>query len=363
MLPAAALAPVTVLVRAMMRLQQGLMVASRRVIPPKYALIDIVTAKWRGAALEAITRLGVVEAMAGGAEDVAALAAKLRVDGDALYRVLRALARDGLLAEESPRRFALTRLTRPLLAGDPGSVRNFVLSTGSHHNRTLWTRIEEGVRSGREVATSALGVPFWNYLAQHPDDAAEFDAAMVELTREAAPLIAASYDFGRFSTLVDLGGGRGELLATILARHPGPRGILLDLPHAVAGGPAVFSAHGVGDRCHALAGSLFDAIPAGHDAYILKNVLHNLDDAAVADLLRRCRAAISPQGRLFIVENVVPEGDGPYLQYLDLVMLLGSGGRERTRTEFAALLNGAGFALEDIIRNPTPLGLLVASPH
>ena len=349
----------TALVHSVQKLRRGLAHLHRHLQPSEYTLLELVTAKWRSSALEAIARLGVADELYQGERDAYELAAQLGLHGEALFRVLRALASDGLLRRQG-NRFALNAITRPLAALAPNSMRNAVLSAGSAHNRSLWANIELGVKSGTPVFDELHGESFWEHLAKHPEVAEEFDASMAEYTREAAGLLAASYDFGRFETLVDLGGGAGELLATILAAYPKLKGIDLDLPHALRRAPDTFRRLGVEARAQVVAGSVFDAIPAGHDAYLLKNVLHEMLDDAAHDALCKIRRAMRRGGRLFIVENVVPEEKGPYLQFLDLVMLLGSGGKERTRTEFAELLASAGFAIERVIENASPMSLIVA---
>jgi hypothetical protein len=353
--------PPLAIVRAVQSVRRALGLASRRLAPPEYALVEIVTGKWRAAALEAVTRLGVADALYERPRDVAGLAAELGLDEGALYRVLRALASDGLLAQAG-RSFALTAVTRPLASRAPNSMRHAVLSAGSGHHRSLWANFERGLVSGRPVFDELYGETFWQHLAGRPEVAAEFDASMAEYTRAAAPLLAAGYDFGRFATLVDVGGGSGELLATVLAAHPRPGGVLFDLPHAARGAPATFARFGVAARAAVVEGSAFENVPAGHDAYLLKNVVHEMTDEAALVPLGHVRQSIAPGGKLFVVENVVPEGGGPYLQFLDLVMLLGSGGRERTRAEFAALLGRAGFRLERVVETASPLSLLVAAP-
>lgn len=353
------MAPPIALVRTVQSVRRGLSSAHRALQPAEYTLLEIVTGKWRSAALEAITRTGVADALYHGPRTASELATELGLHEEALYRLLRALASDGLL-DQNGRSFALTSITKPLAGEAPNSMKHAVLSAGSAHNRSLWANIELGLTSEKPVFDQVHGETFWQYLAAHPDEADEFDASMAEYTREASVLIGRSYDFGRFESLADVGGGAGELLAAILIAHPSLRGVNFDLPHAVRRAPATFAKYGVEARATILEGSAFDGVPEGHDAYLLKNVLHEMldDDACIP--LRHIRNAIRPGGRLFIVENVVPENGGPYLQYLDLVMWLGSGGKERTFREFATLLERAGFELERAIENVSPMTLLVA---
>jgi len=349
------------LVKAVQHVRRQLASVHRRLQPPEYTLVEIVTGKWRSAALEAITRLGVADALHAGERDAGELAGELGLDADALFRLLRALASDGLLTRRGSV-FGLNAITRPLAAKATNTMHHAVRSSGSAHNRSLWANIELGLKKPTPVFEQLHGETFWEHLGRHPDVADEFDASMSEYTREAGGLLARSFDFGRFETLVDLGGGAGELLAAILEAHPKLRGIDLDLPHAVRRAPETFRARGVDARADVVAGSVFDGVPAGHDAYLMKNVLHEMPDDVALVPLRNVRDVIRPSGRLFVVENLVPEDGGPYLQFLDLVMLLGSGGRERTRAEFDELLARSGFRLERVVENMSPMSLLVAAP-
>lgn len=183
---------------------------------------------------------------------------------------------------------------------------------------------------------------------------------MVELTREAAPSYARAYDFGAHGTICDLGGGAGQLLATILAVYGQARGVLLDAATVVAGAPAVLERYGVRGRCEVVAGDLTQA-PRGHGVYVARNIIHGFSDDGARALLEVWRDAMAPDGRIVIIDIVVPERNDPYLYWLDLQMLLVSGGGlERTREQFAQLLASAGLELERVIETPTPMGLVVA---
>lgn len=353
-------APPTGLVRFAQRVQRRISSFAQGMSPPAFALLDLVMARWISDALAAITRLGVPDALAAGPRECTAVAAELELHGPSLYRVLRALARQGLLVEAPRGSFALTETTRPLVTDHPNSMRNMVMEIGRGRNVEVWARLHESIRTGGASWGQLHDEDMWTYLDRNPEDHAIFHGAMVELTREAAPAYARAYDFGAHGSICDLGGGEGQLLATILAVHGQARGVLLDAPAVVARAPAVLDRYGVRDRCEIVAGDLTQA-PRGHGVYLAKNIMHGFSDAAARALLEVWRDAMAPDGRIVIIDVVVPERNEPYLYWLDLQMLLVSGGGlERTRDEFAQLLASAGLELERVVETPTPMGLVVA---
>ncbi|MBI5514017.1 MAG: methyltransferase [Deltaproteobacteria bacterium] len=354
-------APPTGVVRFAQRLQRALGSLARRMSPPPFALLDLVMSRWVGDALAAITELGVPDRLAAGPRDCEALASELGLHAPSLYRVLRALARSGLLVEGPSRSFALTETTRALCTDHPHSMRNMVLEVLRPRNTEVWSRLPESLRTGASAWGKVHDVDLWTWLEQHPEEHGIFHGAMVELTREAAPAYAWALDYPSFGTVCDLGGGEGQLLATILAAHPTARGVLVDAPRVLEGAPAVLARYGVRERCELVPGDVFSSAPKGHGLYLAKNILHGLSDELGLRALRAWREAMPPGGALAVIDVVVPATEGPYLQWLDLQMLLAShGGRERTRDEFAGLFASAGLRLERVIETPTPLDLLLA---
>jgi hypothetical protein len=353
--------PPTAVVRAVTTAQRAMVRFTRRLAPPQFALLELVTGRWISDAIVVVARLGVAEALETGPLPVREIAREVGANEQALYRVMRALARERVFEERANRVFALTALSRPLLKNAPNSVLNLVKMAGSAWSRPVWARLEEAVRTGEEVFTKVHGKDLWAYLAEHPDDGAEFHGAMAETSRQTGAVLAAAYDFSQFETLVDLGGGAGELLASILEKHPRLRGVLFDLKQPLARAPATFERHGVATRVEIVEGNLFESVPTGKDAYIMKSIVHGLTDDAASGLLARCREAGRSGSKIFLVEQVVPQDDGPYLQWLDLQMLLASqGGRERTRSEFESLVAGAGLRLEQVLETPGPMSMIVA---
>jgi hypothetical protein len=354
-------APPVAVVRATQAVQGHLARFARGMSPPAFAVLDLVMSRWISDALGAFTRLGLADALTAGPRDAAALARELELDRGATHRLLRALARSGLLTEHGGA-FGLTRQTEVLRRDHPSSMRNMVLEVTAPRNGEVWAALDEAVRTGASAWARTHGdVTMWDYLDAHPEEHAIFHGAMRELTRESAPSLARAVDFGAFRDVCDLGGGSGELLATILALHPGLRGRLVDAEAVVAAAPAVLAEHGVADRCEIAPGDFMRGVPAGCHAYLAKNILHGLGDDLAVQLLSDIRGAMAADGRVVIVDVVVPEPTGPYLAYLDLQMLLVSGGgRERTRAELEALLARAGLALESVVATVTPMSVAVA---
>jgi hypothetical protein len=204
-------------------------------------------------------------------------------------------------------------------------------------------------------------MPFFEYLAQHPDDASVFSDAMIGIHGAEPSAVAAAYDFSMFRTVVDVGGASGNMLAAILARHPVPRGLLFDQPHALVGAVKLLGDNGVVDRVTVEPGDFFQSVPPGGDAYVLSHVLHDWNDEQCITILGHCRKAMKPDGRLLIVEMVLPPGDVPHPgKILDMVMLVLIGGQERTEVEYARLLDKAGFGLSRVVATQSPVSVIEA---
>jgi O-methyltransferase domain/Dimerisation domain len=307
--------------------------------------------------LHVATRLGLADELAREPRSAAELASATGCDPAALRRLLRALTVIGVLepAAADPDVFALTGMGQLLRADHPATMRNYVLLFCGEQVWQSWGDLEYSVRTGGSAWERRYGPPFGPGFMT-PEFAGVFNAAMAEGTAKAAPAVIAAGAFERFGTVADLGGGRGILLAAILAAHPGLCGILLDLPQALDGAADVLRAAGAADRCQLVPGDFFAAVPGGADAYLLKSVIHDWDDERAAAILANVRAVMSPAAALLLVEPVM--SDRPSKQdlfsvsYSDLNMLVCTSGRERTAAEFRDLLATAGFAVQRIVPCP-----------
>jgi hypothetical protein len=243
--------------------------------------------------------------------------------------------------EDAERRFSLTPLGQCLCSAAAQSVGPYATLVCRPHQWRAWGDLLHSVRTGENAYRHVHGVDPWEYISEHPEEGAIFDRAMTANSHGITEAVVAAYDFSPFGRVVDVGGGQGRLLAALLATHRAMRGILLDRPEVVAHAQPVLGASGVANRCELVSGNFFEAVPAGGDAYVIKLILHDWDDAASLRILAACRRACGPQARLLVMERVVaPPNEGEETKISDLHMLVSPGGQERTRKEFAALLAG-----------------------
>jgi hypothetical protein len=267
---------------------------------------------------------------------------------DALYRLMRALASAGVLHEAEGRLFSLTPLGECLCSDAPESVHGWAVFIGAESHWRAWGALEHSVRTGESAFEHVNGLEPWAYRAQHPDAGLVFDRAMASMTTQVSGSILDVYDFGQHRTIVDVGGNNGRFLGAVLAAYPAMQGVVFDLEHVVAGAGPVLAAAGVADRCRVVAGSFFDSVPTGGDAYLLKMVLHDWNDEQAVAILKTCRRAATEGTALLVIEREVgPPNERLDSKLGDLNMLVGPGGRERTIAEFATLFQVAGFAFSD----------------
>ena len=266
----------------------------------------------------------------------------------------------GVFAEHEPRSFSLTTLGDRLRTDAPASMRSWAMLVDACGGVRAFEPILHTVRTGEPGLDAAHGMPWLEFLACHPENALSFDAAMSERTAAFAPSVAASYDFSALRTVVDVGGGQGILLAEILRQHGRLHGVLFELASVAAGAAAALTAAGVAGRGEIMAGDFFAAVPDGADCYLMANVLHDWDDRRAVRILRNCRQAMAPGGRVLIIERLLPDDPARALPTLlsDLNMLVITGGQERTNAEYGRLLAAAGLRLGQIQPVAPPYGVI-----
>jgi SAM-dependent methyltransferase len=315
-------------------------------------------------------RLGVADRLAGGPQGAGPLAAALGVHPDALQRLLRGLVNLGLLVESAGAQsagarapqFSLTPLGEGLRGDVPGSQRAWAIWEGGLSYRA-WGALDHSVASAGTAFERVFGQPFFDYLGEHPQAGEQFNRAMTDFSLAIGAAVAGGYDFAPYRTVVDLGGGRGHLLAAILSRHPALRGILFDLPHLVPTAQAYLDAAGLRDRVSVVGGDFFVSVPPA-DLYVLSHIVHDWDDERSVRLLRVCREAVRPGGRLLIVEKYLPQPmvRGAVPPGTDVNMLVLTGGRERTEGEYRDLLRGAGWGLQRVLPTGSISSIFEALP-
>ena len=304
--------------------------------------------------------LGIADHLAAGPKSAGELASPTGCNEVSLARFMRSLTNFGILALGDDGRFSLTPLGEPLRSDAAGSVRSSVMSMAGQWCWQTWEAFPSTVVTGKPAFDSVFGMPVFDWLGQHPDEARLFSATMAAYHGAEPPAIAAAYDFSSCGVIVDVGGATGNLLGHVLARHPGPKGVLFDLPQAMTDAPARLQALGVADRVTIQAGNAFEAVPPGADVYILSHVLHDWNEGLCLTLLRNCRAAMTPTSRLLIIELVLREGNAPGFGSSDMVMMTLTGGAERTPREFESLLARAGLTMTRVTPTTTNVSIVEA---
>ncbi len=327
--------------------------------PPQARLRQMIFGFVVSQVVGTVARLGIADHLASGPRSIVELADLTNTDADALGRLVRAAASVGLVEASESERFALSALGE-CLRSDGQTLRDLAVSfTGPAYWRPV-EQLTESVRTGSPRAEQSLGCSVWDYFRDHQDEGASFDAAMSNLSVVDALDVVAHYDVSRFRRIVDVGGGRGHLLAGLLESNPDASGVLFDQPDAATAGRHTLAARGLTPRAEVVPGDFFAEVPAGGDLYVLKAILHDWDDEHSVRILRNCHRSAPADSTLLIIERLVGETD-PSVHLVDLLMLTMLGGRERSRAEFETLLGSGGFRLERV--TPTPrFALIEARP-
>ncbi|WP_375471199.1 methyltransferase [uncultured Nostoc sp.] len=308
-----------------------------------------------------IAKLGIADLLEDGSQHCDTLAAATNTHSDPLYRVLRFLAAIGIFAETRPRCFELTPLADSLRSNVPGSIRSTAIIRGEEYYYKAWENLMYSVQTGESAFEHLYGMDLFEYFEQNSVARELFHAhANVYMPKEESASYLEAYDFSLISKLVDVGGGTGQLLAAALEANPTMKGVLFDLPKVINQAQNSDELVSVSDRCELIEGSFFEAIPEGGDAYLLREIVHLWDDEQAISILKRCYQAMKEQGRLLVIENVVPPGNEFSINKLEDVhmLVMCPGGRERTEGEFQKLFESAGFKLTKIITTKTDLCII-----
>jgi hypothetical protein len=309
--------------------------------------------------LYVVAKLAIADLLAGGPRTCQELARLTDSDAPSLYRVLRALADTGVFREQADGHFTLTASAELLRSEVPGSVRGYVIMQGEDWIWDAWGRALHSVQTGEPAFNQLYGVDFFTYLDGHPDAAEVFNSGMTGRAAAADVTVVQAYDFSGMRTIVDIGGGHGLLLSSILESYPAARGELLELRSVADGAREGIAAAGLAARCKVVGGDFFTSVPNGGDCYILANVIHDWDDEPAVAILRNCHRAMATGARVLIIEALLPTGNEPHPGKIgDLQMLVISGGRERAEAEYGVLLVSSGFRLGRVIRAASPVSVV-----
>jgi O-methyltransferase domain len=317
--------------------------------PTHVGILQIMTGIHVAGAVSCLAQLGIPDLVEAAPKSAEELAKQIGADPLALYRLMRATASAGVLAEGPDGKFSQTPLSAVLRSNTTPSLRAFAIMSGREWHGQGWSHLKYCVRTGKQALDQIYGAHIFEFLKQHPEEAGIFNDAMTELSMIDSPAVAEAYNFEGIRSIVDVAGGHGLLLATILKRNPHLRGTLYEVPHVVEGatnGPLT----SVMDRCTLACGDMFSSVPAGADAYIMKHIIHDWPDDLCLQILKACRKGVNPGGKLLVVDSVIqPGNDFSPAKFLDLQMLIFPGGCERTQEQFRELFAAAGWKLTRII--------------
>lgn len=324
-------------------------------------LSDMASGFMKTQALYVAAKLGVADHLADGPKSSEVLAKVIDVYPNALYKLLRFLEYLGFFLEPEPGIFALTSLGAHLLKDAPGGFHTHILMN-TELLWDLWGELMYTITTGQSAGQRVYGMPLFDYLQQHPEKAALFNQEMTQFIATMAPAVVASYNFKSFRTIVDVGGGHGTLLATILQANPQAHGVLFDLPITVEGAQQYIASLGLNQRCICVGGDFFASIPAG-DCIILSGVISDWDDEQSVRILTKCRNAIAHEGKLLLLERlIIPEEPAQSTAFLDLTMLIAGGGTGRSKKEYKNLFASSGFELIRVVPTGTQRYIFEAKP-
>ncbi len=329
-----------------------------RELPPTQIMMQLITGYWLSQAVGVAAHLGIADALASGPRTSEDLGTALGAHPKSVYRLMRLLASIGVFGQEGDDLFTLNPLGETLLSDGPGSVRNFAITETAPGHWLPWGRLIDSVKTGKPMARDTLGMELFDWYGQNPEEAGFFTAAMGNLSALAAAELVRVYDFSNAQKVIDVGGSHGILLEAVLLANTAAHGILYDLPHVIA---TADIEPRVKERCELVSGDFFKSIPEGGDVHLLKQIIHDWDEERAALVLANCHRALSPGGKLLLIEMVVPGDNRPdFAQAMDLNMLAILGGRERTEQEYRKLLEASGFKLERILANHSPFSVIEA---
>jgi hypothetical protein len=325
-------------------------------------LFQMTSGYWISQMIYVAAKLGIADLLRHGPRTCEELAQATGAHARSLYRVMRALASVGLFSESDSGRFALTPLAALLQSEEPSSMRALAIMLGEESYRA-WSDLLYSAKTGEPAFDRVFNMRRFEYLALHPEAAAAFNEAMVGFFGRVHAAVVKAYDFSRATRIVDVGGGNGLLLTLILKANPDASGILFESPAVIPDARTYIQAAGLAPRCEAVAGDFFESVPRGGDTHVLAHVMQSFDDARCVRILSNCRQALVRSGTLLLIEPVIEPGNQPSpAKLLDLQMLVVTGGRQRTRAEYAELLESAGFRLARVVGTDSGESVIEANP-
>lgn len=332
--------------------------ATAKQIPPTLQMLQLISGFWIARCIYVLAKLGLADLIHNEPTTANDLAAATGTHAPSLFRVLRALASVGVITQDDRNRFGATPLS-DTLRDVPGSIRAFAMTELGEEHYPAWGELLHSVRTGGIAFDQAFGENCWEFFAKNPENARIFNDAMSGMTAQANESLHAAYEFAGIKKIMDVGGGHGGLITSILDKNPGMTGILFDSPTVIEGAQPKIAGSSIADRCEVTGGDFFQSVPEGADGIILKWIIHDWNDEQSVAILKNCHRALPENGKLILVEAVVPATSEPHFsKFIDLNMLVMTGGRERTEAEFRQLYEDAGFKLGRIVPTESPFSVI-----
>lgn len=328
-------------------------------LPPQAVLMQMLFGFIPSRAIGIAAELGIADYLTTHPKTADELAIATQSHPQSLYRLLRACASVGVFYENDKQQFSLTPMAEFLRSDSPQSLRNFAIMISDDIQFKTWGQLDHSVKTGMPAFNAVFEMPIFDYYAHNEKQGRVFHNAMTSMSMGSSMAVLEAYDFSGISKIVDIGGGHGFLIASILQKYPNMQGVLFDVPPIIEGASPLLQTFGVADRCELAGGDFFKTAPAGGDAYIMKHIIHDWNDEQCVTILKHCRKGITDLGKLLVIEMVVPEGNVPSLsKFMDLQMLAVLPGRERTETEYTTLFAKAGFKLTKVVPTQSPYSVI-----
>lgn len=329
-----------------------------RNLPPQAVMMQMSSGYWMTQLIYAAAKLGIADLLKDGPKSFEEIATSTGSDAKSIYRIMRTLAGAGVFAETEHGHFTLTPLAASLQSGVPGSMRAMAIMFGEEQYQA-WGDILYTLRTGNSSFEKMYGVPMFKYFVDNPVPGEIYEEAMTSVSAAEKIEIVKTYDFSYINKLVEVGGGHGSFISAILKANPNLKGVLFDQPYVIEGAKDLIKAEGLTERCELVAGNFYESVPSGGDAYSLKHVLHGHNDEEAIAILKNCHIAMKENGKLLLVERMVGNGPDSFLsKFLDLnMMMLVTGGCQRTETEYRNIVEASGFKLDKVV--PTKAGVSV----
>ncbi|WRL39283.1 methyltransferase [Cyanobacterium aponinum AL20118] len=336
---------------------------NNHLLPPHIQLTQMISGYWLSQSIYVISKLGIPDLLQNSPQTCEKMASLKNINSSALYRVMRALASVGIFSEVESQRFSLTPLGEYLCENHPQSVKATAIMLGEAPHYQAWGNLFHSVKTGKPAFDDVFGMGVFEYFKSHPEDAEIFENSMSSFSFSEERAILEAYDFSDFTTIVDVGGGYGEMLGSILEKYPQCQGILFDEEYVISHCQETLKKHNINNRCQAISGSFFEKIPSGGDAYLLKHIIHDWGDESAIAILQNCREVLPEHGKILVMEMIVPQGNTPSsAKMLDLNMLvMCPGGKERSKIEFEELFSLAGLTLHRIVTTSEEVCILEAT--